>query len=155
MKTKLFIIAFGFMLFTSCRNNTPADEQITLLEKTTETLTTPDLSGIFKLETFNNDAINASKIYTTGAPQPYLTFDTTTGIISGHTGCNTFTMKFTIEGDIIQLAKKISKTDKNCNLGAGWENSLLEILSDGKAQIHSKNKLIIQNVAHRIIFIRA
>ena len=59
--------------------------------------------------------------------KPTITFNTTTGQVSGMSGCNNFTGKFSVDGNKLSFADDMALTRKMCPDMAG-ENTFMETL---------------------------
>ncbi len=147
------ILIFILCLSISCRENVQP-KNITLHSGTSQNQNGLDLSGIYKLVSYNGERVAAGTVYGGDVPQPYLTFDTTSKIASGHTGCNSFTLTFKIDGDAILLGKRIEKTEKACEPGADWENQLVELLSGASGQLNNPDELSLRNRERHVKYIR-
>jgi heat shock protein HslJ len=142
-----------FILLISCKTEQEESSEQTMTQSETVNTSSFDLRGMFKLELVDGDRVNAEKIYATKTTAPYLTFDTTTNIASGHTGCNSFTLSYELADPEILFSKAVEKTEKACEPGAHWENRLIEIISGSRAQLEG-NRLTIRNQVGRLIYER-
>ncbi|ARN76940.1 hypothetical protein BST97_02400 [Nonlabens spongiae] len=109
------------------------------------------LSGIFKLKTVNDTVFNLSEYYGFEATQPYLTFDTTSNIASGHSGCNNFTAPFTISDSQIKFSEPPMATEIGCEDGNKWENQFFDLLND-QPFIFRENSLTMKNDQLKLTF---
>ena len=148
---KPFFLPLAIFLLLSCnqKKEEPAFE-INRPEKTEKTKQ-PDLTGIFTLKTVNDSVFNMNDYYGFEATQPYMAFDTTSKIASGHSGCNEFTAPFEVKDQTISLTEPPTATEMGCEDGNTWENQFFQLLTAQKLQLR-KNEVVVSNNSVRLVF---
>jgi heat shock protein HslJ len=153
---KFHLITFLLLLLTSC-NTEKKDKaaNFELPESTTDIdgKKKHDLTGIFTLQKVNDTLFDITEYYGREATQPYLTFDTTTQKISGHTGCNAFVVGYQIKDSNIVLDDELTSTTQACEKGSVWEIDLLEVLRTENIAIN-KNRLLVKSDKMKLLYIR-
>ncbi len=153
----LFLILFVFLLLSCNQKKEESSFEIDRPEKKEQTVVPKpsiDLTGIFKLKNVNDTVFNMNDYYGFEATQPYLTFDTTSNIASGHSGCNGFTAPFTIDGSKIQFNESPTATEIGCEDGNRWENQFFDLLNN-QPIIFKENSLTLKNDHLKLVFTRA
>ena len=150
---KFLLYLFALLLLHSCKEK--KKESDFTINRSTKKIAkeTSDLTGIFTLKTVNDTLFNMNEYYGFEAEQPYLTFDTTSKIMSGYSGCNGFTAPFGMNNSEIVVTEPPIATEIGCEEGNHWENRLFELLNDGTISLHDE-KLTLKGDAVEMVFAR-
>ncbi len=139
---KYLILALYFLTITNTNtcSNTTKNEKIAQKEEI-KIQDTPN--GKFFIHKLNDNDVSAENLH--------ITIDEEHNLLSGYSGCNTFSSKYRIEGDAISIGfPKASK--RYCPKKTALEDEFFKTLSEVKTKVIKKDSLFLKNNTGTVLF---
>ncbi len=138
MKYTILVLFF----ITLPNTNSCANKNTISANKEKKNIQTPDKTK-FYINALNGKDVSEEKLY--------IVFDKERGLVSGYSGCNTFSCKYNLNEDSISFGFPMT-TKMYCEKKEALEQNFLKALIETKIKINKEDSLFLKTSDNTILF---
>ncbi len=138
MKYTILVLFF----ITLYNTNSCANKNTISANKEEKNIQTPDKTK-FYINTLNGKDVSEEKLY--------IVFDEERGLVSGYSGCNTFSCKYTLDKDSISFGFPMT-TKMYCEKKESLEQDFFKALIETKIKIIKEDSLLLKTSDNTTLF---